>query len=487
MRFISKGLWGLFLGLATFGILALAAVQFSKGRSDEGSSGGFPGRGGGGPQAITVSVQKIEPGTESPVIATFGEVTASRELQLRSPEGGEIVFLDPNFKNGALVSEGDLLAQIDPSAFQAALDLAASDLASAKADVDDAKRSVSLAEQELAASVEQLELRQAAYDRQVSLSERGVGTDAALESAELSLSSAQQSVLSKEQALASAKTSLVRAEASVTRNQITVDENTRKLENTSIFAPFSGALANVSVIEGVIVSSNERIGTLIDQSALEVSVLLTLAQFSDVIARVGSVQGLSMEVSLTDDSEVFEAQVLRSDATISEGQTGRRIYASLSPEASEQIRPGDFVRIKLIEPEMRGVTWLPALAVSSDDTGLLLGEGNVLQETDLTVISRDGDQVLISARGLEDRYLVKEITPQIGRGMTVNPVEDGQPLEPEKIVELSPEQQAEWLEAIENNDRMPEPVKAQILKQIEEGKMPESTYERLSQRIGGRG
>ena len=485
MRFLSRGMWGLFLGLLTVGILGLAVSEFVQARQDDETAGG-PGR-GGGDRLITVSVQKIEPMRETPVISTFGEVTASRELQLRSPESGEVIFLDPNFKSGAIVEAGTLLAQIDPAPLQAARDLSASDLASSIADVEDAKRTVSLAEAELTASIEQLDLRQIAYDRQLSLKERGVGTDAALESAELSLSSAEQSVLAKEQALASAKTTLTRAEASVARNEINLAENDRKLRNTKIQAPFSGVLSDVTISEGVIVSPNERIGTLIDPEALEVSVLLTLNQFSSTLERVGDIRGLQMEVSLTDASKQYTAEILRSDATVADGQTGRRIFAALDPEASAQIRPGDFVRVRIVEPAIEGVTWLPALAVSASNTGLVLGENNVLEERDLTIISRDGDRVLIAARGLRDAYLVRELTPQIGRGITVEPVENGQPLEPEAMIDLSEEQQAQFIEMLNASERMPQAAKENLLKQVKEGALPESTFNRLSARLAQQG
>ena len=486
MRFLSRGLWGLFLGLVTAGLLALSVSEFVQGRNSEEDVAGF-GRGGGGNRLVTVSVQKIEPTSESPVIASFGEVAASRELQLRSPESGEVIFLSPDFKNGASIDAGTLLAQIDPAPLQAARDLSASDLASARADVEDAKRTVGLAEAELAASNEQLSLQQTAFDRQVSLKDRGVGTDAAMESAELALSSARQSVLAKEQALASAKTGLTRAEATVARNEISLAENERKLGNTMITAPFSGALSDVTISEGVIVSPNERIGSLIDPSALEVSVLLTLEQFSAILSRVDAITDLTMQVSLTANSGSFDAKISRSDATVATGQTGRRIYAALPPEAAAQMRPGDFVQVRVVEPEVQAVTWLPALAVSANNSGLVLGAENILEERELNIISREGDRVLISARGLSDTYLVKEITPQIGRGTKVNPVEDGQPLEPEKTIDLTEEQQIKFTEMVTSNNRMPQSAKDNLLKQISEGQLPETTFERLSARLAQQG
>ncbi|MEM9715010.1 MAG: HlyD family efflux transporter periplasmic adaptor subunit [Pseudomonadota bacterium] len=484
MSFLSRGMWGLFLGLSTVGLLAIAVLEFVRVANLEDEGGWTPP--GSGSREVTVNVTEVEGSAIRPAFTVFGEVGGARRLEIRSPEAGQIVYLDPNFKSGAAVTAGTLLAQIDPAPLEASRDLAASDLTNSEADVADAIRTVDIAEQELAASKEQLDLRQAALDRQLSLNERGVGTEAALETAELSLSTAEQSVLTKEQALASAKTALTRARAAVSRAVISLDEAERKLANASITAPFDGVLSDATLIEGMLVSPNERLGSLIDPTALEVSLVLSLSRFSAISSRVADLSDLDVSVQLSDDLPAVPAQIVRADPTVTDGQTGRRIYAALDPAAATLLQPGDFVSVRVTEPPVENLVRLPAMSFGPDGQILVVGENSTLEGRDVPIVARDGDDVFISATGLTGALVVNENTPQLASGIRVKPVINGQPVE-EKMVELSEEQKAKFLAFVTGNDRMPDNVKARLIKQIESGAMSEEAFENLNQRVSQAG
>ncbi|MEO1538299.1 MAG: HlyD family efflux transporter periplasmic adaptor subunit [Pseudomonadota bacterium] len=416
--------------MLTVGMLGLAFAEFARGQMEEESAGGAERRGGS--RLLTVNVEEVTPSKTQPVLATFGEVQSARVLELRSPESGQVMYLAPDFRDGTVYEEGTLMARLDPATFQAAVDIGRSDVEIAKDNVTDAARNVELAERELVASREQRDLRAASLQRQMSLSDRGVGTDAALEDAELALSSAEQALITKEQALATAEINLKRARAEVIRAEVNLSEAERALRNTEVYAPFRGALADVDVAVGVFVSPNEAVGSFVDQSSLEVSVLLSLEQFTSIIGRVDDVTDLSMEVSLTEGGPNFSAKVLRTEATVADGQTGRRLYASLDPEAAKIIKPGDFVSVRLIEPEVSNVAWVPAGAVGSGSRGLVIENKTSLEAVTYEVISRDGERVLISTDGLEGRMIVSQLTPKLNVGQRVQPVLNGTPLDIEE-------------------------------------------------------
>ena len=70
-------------------------------------------------------------GTATPAAATGdvvldskGYLIAAHQIQLSPQVGGEIIWLDPNFKEGAVYKKGDRLAEIDPVLFAAQLDSA---------------------------------------------------------------------------------------------------------------------------------------------------------------------------------------------------------------------------------------------------------------------------------------------------------------------------------------------------------------------------
>src|SRR5208282_4651994 len=53
------------------------------------------------------------------VLDSKGYVIAAHQIQLSPQVGGEIIWLDPNFKEGAVYKKGDRLAEVDPVIYAA--------------------------------------------------------------------------------------------------------------------------------------------------------------------------------------------------------------------------------------------------------------------------------------------------------------------------------------------------------------------------------
>jgi multidrug resistance efflux pump len=58
------------------------------------------------------------------VLDSKGYIIAAHQIQLSPQVGGEIIWLDPNFKEGAVYKKGDKLAEVDPVIYAAQLDSA---------------------------------------------------------------------------------------------------------------------------------------------------------------------------------------------------------------------------------------------------------------------------------------------------------------------------------------------------------------------------
>src|ERR1700728_4334999 len=75
-----------------------------------------------GPAPILVSVAPVKRADFPVVLESLGQVQAYNTVTVRARVDGQIVKID--FNEGQNVNEGDLLAEIDPRPFQAALDQA---------------------------------------------------------------------------------------------------------------------------------------------------------------------------------------------------------------------------------------------------------------------------------------------------------------------------------------------------------------------------
>lgn len=489
MRFLRKMLIGLFLLFATLALAFYAVYMVRSAMADMGDDQ----RRGGGPRERVFAVNAIpfEPTTHTPVLEVFGEVQSRRILDIRPATGGSVIELHPAFRDGGQVAAGDLLLKIDPSDAQTALSLRQADLSEAEAEMREATRGLDLAQDEVAAARELAALREKARVRQEDLVRRGVGTEAALESAELALSSANQAILSRRQALQQAEARLDLSVARVARVKISLSEAQRRLEDTQVYAAFGGALTAITLVQGGTVTANERIGQLVDPTALEVAFRVSTSQHARLLTPSGALQ----PAEVTAKVDVFGAEISakgklsREAALVGEGQTGRLLFAGLDKAAG--MRPGDFVKVLITEAPLDRVAKLPATALAGNNGILVIGEGDRLREEVVTLIRRQGDDVLVQARGLRGAKIVAERSPLLGVGIKVRPLEKLAPGEEAevpagpKMVELTDEQRTAMIAFIEGNKRMPAEAKKRVLEQLQKPQVPEPLVQRLQGRMGG--
>ena len=164
MRFLRQALIGLVLMSMALGLLGYAGylgyetykeVQSREARVPQARE-----------RVFTVNVRSAEPQTVTPYLTAFGEVQSRRTLDLRMAAGGQIVEISPNFAEGGVVQQGEVLIRLDDADAQSALLRTESDLSDAKLEIVEAERAIALAKDELAAAVDQEALRSAALLRQ---------------------------------------------------------------------------------------------------------------------------------------------------------------------------------------------------------------------------------------------------------------------------------------------------------------------------------
>lgn len=486
MRFLRQTMIGLFLAASTVGLLVFAVFLISAAVQERLSDTAKapPGR----ERVFAVNVTKATLEDVVPVLETFGEVQSRRLLELRGAVGGRVIELAEAFEDGGTVREGQVLVRLDPADAQAAVDRAASDVADARAEGRDAARGLTLARDSQAAAEEQAVLRERAFSRQRDLGERGVSTAIATETAELAASSARLAVISARQASAAAQARVDQAATSLARAKIALAEAERRLADTTLEAPFNGTLSATSVVVGRLISANERLAELIDPDDLEVSFRLSTAQYARLLDDTGQLIRADISITLDVAGVDLEARgrISRASVAAGEGATGRLIFAALDRAAG--FKTGDFVTVRVQEPRLTGVVRLPASAIDAAGAVLVLGPENRLEAVDVTLLRRQGDDVLV--RGpIEGRQVVRERSPLLGAGIAVKPIDRAQPqsgAEPQaQMLELSEERRARLVAFVEANSRMPQEAKARVLARLAEPQVPAQMVVRLESRMGG--
>ncbi len=473
---------GLFLAAVTLGLLVWAVQMV--GDAVQTRMADAPKAPPTRERVFAVNVTLAEPGSETPVLESFGEIASRRTLELRAADGGRVVALAPGFEDGGAVRAGDVLVRLDPADAEAAVQRAQNDLADAEAEARDAARSLVLARDTLKASEDQADLRARALTRQRDLAARGVTTTTATETAELAAAAARQAVLSSRQAITQAEARVDQAVTRTARARIALAEAERRLADTVLRAPFNGTLSATSVVEGRLVAANERLADLIDADDLEVSFRLSTAQYARLLDQNGEILKADVRVTLDAAGVDLEAsgRVTRTSAAAGEGQTGRLVFAALG--RAPGFKPGDFVTVQVQEPALTGVIRLPASAVDAGGAVLVLDDENRLEAAQVTVLRRQGDDVIV--RGdIAGREVVEARSPLLGAGIAVKPLRKGAAPEAPEMVELTEERRARLVALVEGNTRMPKEAKARVLARLAERQVPARMVERIESRMGG--
>ncbi|WP_425043205.1 efflux RND transporter periplasmic adaptor subunit [Primorskyibacter sp. S87] len=484
MRFLRQSLVGVFLASVTLALLIYAGQLVFGAVQERMNADKNP------PQArervFAVNVVTAELDRITPILEAFGQIQSRRTLELRAAAGGRVIELAEQFEEGGSVQSGDVLVRIDPADAQSALDRANSDLLDAQAEERDAERALALARDELQAAVDQAELRERAQKRQQDLQDRGVGTAAAVETAELSAASARQAVLARRLSVAQAESRVDQTVTRLARAQITLDAARRDLRDTTVTAGFDGTLSGVNLVEGRLVSANEKLAELVDPSALEVAFRVSTAQYARLLDAAGQLIPASVVVSLDSSGAALQTGgiISRDSAAAGDGQSGRLIYARL--DLAPGFKPGDFVTVLVEEPPLEGVARLPASSLDASGTVLVIGPDDRLEALPVRLIRRQGDDILVRGSGLEGREVVVGRTPLLGQGIRVRPLRKEARAEPEAaMLDLSDERRARLVAFVEASDRLPAEAKARVLNQLAKTKVPARLVERIESRMGG--
>ena len=486
MRFLRHSLTGLFLLSLTLGLLAYAGhTVYSAVQERMTSEPEIPER---RERVYAVNVITASAGRETPVLIAYGEVESRRTLEVRAKTGGTLVELSGSFEDGGRVRAGQLLARTDPSDAQFALDRARSDLTDAEAEQREANRALELARDELTAAREQAELRTRAYQRQIDLEDRGVGTAAAVEAAELDAAQARQSVLSRRQAVATAEARVDQAATRLSRARVDLAEAQQRLDDTRITAQFSGTLRDVSVVQGRLVSPSERLAELVDPDALDVSFRISTGQYARLLDDEGQLMAAPVRVILETYGTQIETtgRITRDSASVGEGETGRLIFARL--DNARGLKPGDFVTVEVTEPPVDDVIRLPASALGPDGSVLVLTAEDRLREHPVTLLRRQGNDVLVASDALGGLDVVAERSPLLGAGIKVRRLRAADGAEAtatDPVLELSEDRLARLRAFVEASTEMPEAVRQRLLDQLSQPAVPAAVVERLERRMGG--
>jgi multidrug efflux system membrane fusion protein len=311
-------------------------------------------------QPIPVVVSAAEQKDVPIYLDGLGTVQAYNTVTVRAMVDGPLVAV--NFVEGQDVKKGDLLAQIDPRTYQAALDQAAGKKAQDEAQLANAR----------------LDLTR--YQKLVANN----------------YSSAQQADTARAQ--------VAQLEAQVTQDQAQIDTARTQLGYTTIIAPLEGRTGMRQVDAGNIVHAADTTGMVMITQLHPISVMFTLPQQSlpavanamrgetpKVLAYVQGAAGSPAGVLDTGVLAVLDNQV---DPT-----TGTIKLKATFPNSGERLWPGAFVGVQLQVDTAKNAVVIPSAAVQRGPRGAyiyVIDQNNTASRRNVVVGHEDGQGSIIT-------------------------------------------------------------------------------------------
>jgi multidrug efflux system membrane fusion protein len=306
--------------------------------------------------AQPVGVAVAQKGDLNVTLNALGTVTPLATATVRPQVGGMLVKL--NFTEGQMVKAGDMLAQIDPRPYQAALDQARGQLARDQANLANARVDL--------VRYKTLQAQGASYGQQVD-------TQAALVKSD---------------------------EGLVVADQANVETARINLGYTNIVSPIPGRAGIHLVDIGNIVSASQATGIVTVTQLTPMSVLFTIPEDSvhTVLARVMS--GAVLPVEAWDRSQTTKLTdgTLAAVDSVVDPTTGSVKLRALFDNKDSKLFPAQFVNVKLLVDTLHEQTTVPVSAIQRGADGSFVfavtPDKTVAQRTVKTGV-QDGDKIQI--------------------------------------------------------------------------------------------
>ncbi|MBK8652760.1 MAG: efflux RND transporter periplasmic adaptor subunit [Haliscomenobacter sp.] len=245
------------------------------------------------PKGEKVSAEKVERRDIRETVSASGKVFPETEVKISSDVSGEVVEL--YVQEGDSVVAGQILAKIDPDAYQSQVERGVASVNSAKAQVANSKSQVENLRAQREQIVAQLDNSREIHKRNEKLYKDGVISIADFQASLSSLKSLEANLRSSDASIKSAQESARGAQFSVESAEAGLRELRTSLRRTTIYAPTNGIISKLNIEQG------ERVVGTIQMAGTE---MMRLANLNNMEVRVDVSENDIPRVALNDEVDI---------------------------------------------------------------------------------------------------------------------------------------------------------------------------------------
>jgi len=397
--------------------------------------------------ATVVRVVTTEPRSFIPRVIGYGTVEPSRTLDAIAQVSGRVTYINPSFKRGDFIAEGDTLITLSPEDYELEIAEAQSDIASAEVDLEELAVTLETQKKSLEISKAVLDLEERELERLKTLLDRKVISDQQVEDQEATVLKQKTDLQNLENEIALNPVKQKALEQAKRKNEVRLQTAQLDLSRTTIRAPFDARVAKVNVEIDQFVASGTSIGELDGVDAADIDVQITpstMAGFAhlafpgeidpdeNMLRARERLDKLSARVTVgaVGSAAKWDARVKRVSDTVDPDTRSLGLivsvddpYRSARPGIKPPLVKGMFTEVELSAPAVPDQTVLPRNAVSNGRI-MTVSKDNRLAFMEVEDSYHFEDIVVLKTPlPAGTQVIVSDVSPVI-EGMLLKPVED---------------------------------------------------------------
>lgn len=412
------------IGITNAGLIVFAATLASSSCSNT-TSGAIA------PPPLEVEVAPVEQ-RDVPIYSEWiGTLDGLVNADIKAQVTGYL--LDQAYQEGTFVKKGQLLFQIDPRPFQAALELAQGQLAQSEGQLAQARAELAQAEAQVAVAEANQRRTQLDVDRYTPLAQQQAITQQDLDNATQNNLAAKAQVQSAQAQVATARAQIIAANAAVQSAKATAQTAQINLGFTRLASPIDG-------IPGI---AQQQVGSLVSPASPTITTVSTLDPIR-VYFTVAEQEYLdfhrrySTPATLDAKRKELRLQLILADGSVYpqngtfyfadrqvDVRTGAIRVAGLFPNPGNALRPGQYGKVRTALRMQNGALLVPQRAVNELQGSYQIAVVDGDNKVDIRFVKvgdRVGTQWLINDGLRPGERVVAEGIQKVRSGMQVKPI-----------------------------------------------------------------
>jgi membrane fusion protein (multidrug efflux system) len=335
-------------------------------------------------------------------------------------------LLSQNYAEGSFVSKGQLLFEIDPRPFQAAVDQARGQLAQANGQLAQAKAQLVQAQAQLVSAEASQRRTQLDVDKYTPLNQQQAITQQDMDNATQNNLSAKAQVESGKAQIETAKAQIEASSAAVEAAKAALEAAQVNLGFTRLTAPVDGiaGVAQIQIGNLVSAATSTAITTVSTLDPIKVNFAVSEQEYLKLASQDTAMHRLQLDLILADGTTYpHKGKFAFADRQVSQ-DTGAIQMTGLFPNPRNILRPGQYGKVRAVVATTPGALLVPQSAVTE-----LQGAWQVAVVDDKNTVSiqqvKAGEQIgtmWVVSEGLKPgQRVIAEGIQNAHAGMQVNP------------------------------------------------------------------